>query len=184
MKVLFVHQNFPGQYLHLARHFGAHPEHQAVFITQRKNIDLPGVRKVVYQPRRTITPQVHHYLRESEAAVLNAQEVARVALDLRKAGFIPDVMLGHNGWGEIWYLKDIFPEAPLIGYFEFFYRITGADVGFDPADPVTPDTAPAAANQESRQSLGARHHGSGAVSHRMAEVCVSPTVPSHAQCHL
>jgi len=142
MKVLFVHQNFPGQYLHLARHFGSQSGHQAVFITQRKDADLPGVRKIVYKPRRTITPQVHHYLRESEAAVLNAQEVARVALDLRKAGFIPDVILGHNGWGEIWYLKDIFPEAALIGYFEFFYRMTGADVGFDPAEPVTPDTAP------------------------------------------
>jgi glycosyltransferase involved in cell wall biosynthesis len=142
MKALFVHQNFPGQYLHLARHFGAQAAHQAVFITQRQDADLPGVRKIVYKPRRTITPQVHHYLRESEAAVLNAQEVARVALDLRKAGFIPDVILGHNGWGEIWYLKDIFPEAPLIGYFEFFYRMTGADVGFDPAEPVTADTAP------------------------------------------
>jgi glycosyltransferase involved in cell wall biosynthesis len=142
MKVLCVHQNFPGQYLHLARHLGTQPEHQIVFITQRQEGELPGVRKIVYKPRRTISPQVHHYLRDSEAAVLNAQEVARIALDLRKAGFIPDVMLGHNGWGEIWYLKDIFPEAPLIGYFEFFYRMHGADVGFDPADPITPDTAP------------------------------------------
>ena len=142
MKVLCVHQNFPGQYLHLARHLGTQAEHQIVFITQRQDVDLPGVRKIVYKPRRTISPQVHHYLRDSEAAVLNAQEVARIALDLRKAGFIPDVMLGHNGWGEIWYLKDIFPEAPLIGYFEFFYRMQGADVGFDPADPITPDTAP------------------------------------------
>ncbi len=142
MKVLCVHQNFPGQYLHLARYLGTQTEHQVVFITQRQEVELPGVRKIVYKPRRTISPQVHHYLRESEAAVLNAQEVARIALDLRKAGFIPDVMLGHNGWGEIWYLKDIFPEAPLIGYFEFFYRMQGADVGFDPADPVTPDTAP------------------------------------------
>jgi glycosyltransferase involved in cell wall biosynthesis len=142
MKVLCVHQNFPGQYLHLARYLGSQSEHQVVFITQRQDVELPGVRKIVYKPRRTISPQVHHYLRESEAAVLNAQEVARIALDLRKAGFIPDVMLGHNGWGEIWYLKDIFPEAPLVGYFEFFYRMQGADVGFDPADPVTPDTAP------------------------------------------
>jgi glycosyltransferase involved in cell wall biosynthesis len=142
MKVLCVHQNFPGQYLHLVRHLGSQSDHQVVFITQRREVELPGVRKIIYKPRRTISPQVHHYLRESEAAVLNAQEVARVAMDLRKAGFIPDVMLGHNGWGEIWYLKDIFPEAPLIGYFEFFYRMTGADVGFDPAEPVTPDTAP------------------------------------------
>lgn len=142
MKVLLVHQNFPGQYLHLARYFGSQAGHQVVFITQRKDGEIPGVRKIAYKPRRTVTPQIHHYLREAEAAVLNAQEVARVAIDLRKSGFVPDVMLGHNGWGEIWYLKDIFPEATLIGYFEFFYRMTGADVGFDPAEPITPDTAP------------------------------------------
>jgi len=142
MKILFVHQNFPGQYLHLARYLGARSENQVVFITQRADGDLPGVRKIVYKPRRGISPQVHHYLRDAEAAVLNAQEVARIAMELRDTGFYPDVMLGHNGWGEIWYLKDIFPSAPLIGYFEFFYRLNGADVGFDPADPITPDTAP------------------------------------------
>jgi hypothetical protein len=142
MNVLFVHQNFPGQYLHLARRLGSLPGNRVVFITQRQDGAISGITKIVYRPKRTVTPQVHHYLREAEAAVLNAQEVARVALDLRNSGFIPDVMLGHNGWGEIWYLRDIFPRTPLIGYFEFFYRLHGADVGFDPADPVTPDTAP------------------------------------------
>jgi glycosyltransferase involved in cell wall biosynthesis len=66
----------------------------------------------------------------------------RVALDLKAAGFTPDVMLGHNGWGEIWYLKDVFPAAPLIGYFEFFYKSRGADVGFDPIEAEILDTAP------------------------------------------
>ena len=142
MKVLIVHQNFPGQYLQLARFLGAQGKHQVVFITQREDGSLPGVTKIVYKPRRTISVQTHHYLRDAEAAVLNAQEVARIAMDLRNSGFIPDVMLGHNGWGEIWYLKDIYPEVPLVGYFEFFYRMQGADVGFDPNDPVTVDTAP------------------------------------------
>jgi len=142
MKILLIHQNFPGQYRHLAQFLASHPEHRVVFISQRQEGSIPGVEKVLYQPRRSISPQQHHYLRESEAAVLNAQEVARVAIDLRRAGFIPDVILGHNGWGEIWYLKDIFPRALLIGYFEFFYRLHGADVGFDPADPITPDTGP------------------------------------------
>ncbi len=117
-------------------------KHQVVFITQRDEGSLPGVTKVVYKPRRGISVQTHHYLRDAEAAVLNAQEVARIATDLRNSGFHPDVMLGHNGWGEIWYLKDIFPDTPLVGYLEFFYRMHGADVGFDPNDPVTPDTAP------------------------------------------
>jgi glycosyltransferase involved in cell wall biosynthesis len=142
MKVLFVHQNFPGQYLHLARHLGADPRHQVVFLTQRTDATLPGVRKIVYQPARPITRGVHHYVRETEAGILNAQNVTRIALDLRDSGFVPDVMLGHNGWGEMWYLKDVFPNVPLIGYFEFFYKRFGADVGFDPQEKIIFDAAP------------------------------------------
>lgn len=142
MKLLFVHQNFPGQYLHLARYLGAHREHEIVFLTQRKDGALPGVNKIVYAPKRKPSRQTHHYLREAEAGVLNGQEVARAAFSLKKAGFVPDVMLGHNGWGEIWYLKDIYPKTPLIGYFEFFYRPEGADIEFEPGVSEQLDTAP------------------------------------------
>ena len=142
MKILFVHQNFPGQYLHLARHLGAQPGNEVVFITQRTDATLPGVKNIVYKPHRGVTQKQHHYLVDTEAGLLNAQAVARVALDLKQAGFVPDVMLGHNGWGETWYLKDVYPDTPLIGYFEFFYRFRGADVGFDPAEPDIFDTAP------------------------------------------
>ena len=142
MKVLFVHQNFPGQYLHLARHLGATAGNQVVFLTQRRGASLPGVRNIVYQPQRPVTPGVHHYLRETEAGVLNAQNVARIALDLKASGFVPDAMLGHNGWGELWYLKDVFPNTPLIGYFEFFYRRHGADVGFEPDANLIFDDGP------------------------------------------
>ena len=142
MKFLFVHQNFPGQYLHLVRHLAAIPGNEVVFITQREDGEMAGVRKLIYKPARAVTPDVHHYLRETEGAVLNAQNVARVALDLRNGGFVPDVMLAHNGWGEPWYLKDVFKTTPLIGYFEFFYRFEGADVGFEPGPPLIFDEAP------------------------------------------
>lgn len=142
MNILFVHQNFPGQYLHLARHLAAQPGNRVVCLTQRRDGDLPGVRKIVYRPRRPPSSDIHHYLRATEAGILNAQEVARAALDLKRSGFVPDVMVGHNGWGEIWYLKDVFPQTPLLGYFEFFYRTSGADVGFDPGVPSNFDTGP------------------------------------------
>jgi glycosyltransferase involved in cell wall biosynthesis len=142
MKFLFAHQNFPGQYLHLAKHLGSNPDNQVVFITQRRDAALPGVRNVIYKPQRAPCPETHHYLRETEGGVLNAQQVARVALSLKESGFVPDVMLGHNGWGEIWYLKDIFPQTPLIGYFEFFYRYEGADIEFEPGVSQQLDTAP------------------------------------------
>ena len=142
MKVLFVHQNFPGQYLHLARHLGSIPGNKVVSISQRADANLPGVKKVIYKPKRAPSPHTHHYIRETEAGILNAQQVARAALTLRDSGFVPDVMLGHNGWGEIWYLKDVFPKTPLIGYFEFFYRNRGADVDFEPSSAEKFDTAP------------------------------------------
>lgn len=142
MKILIVHQNFPGQYLHLARYLGSIPGNEVMFITQRKDGQLPGVRKIVYQPKRQPSKGTHHYLTETEGAILNAQEVLRVALSLKESGFTPDIMLGHNGWGETWYLKDVFPNTPLIGYFEFFYQAYGADVDFEPGTTLTPDTAP------------------------------------------
>jgi glycosyltransferase involved in cell wall biosynthesis len=142
MRILFVHQNFPGQYLHIARHLGAIEGNEVVFITQRTDADLPGVKKIVYKPAREVTRGIHHYLRETEAGVLNAQNVARVAMSLKDSGFVPDVMLAHNGWGELWYLKEVFPNTPLIGYFEFFYQHHGADVGFEPGPPLIFDVGP------------------------------------------
>ncbi|CAD5199457.1 glycosyltransferase family 4 protein [Pseudomonas sp. FEN] len=142
MKILFVHQNFPGQYLHLARFLSADPSHEVVFITQRKAATLPRLKTIRYQPSRRVTPNLHHYLVDAEAGILNAQAVVRVALDLKQSGFVPDVMLGHNGWGEIWYLKEVYPQAPLLGYFEFFYHLRGADVDFDPAVSPPFDSGP------------------------------------------
>ena len=139
MKILFVHQNFPGQYLHLARHLASQPGNEVIFLTQRTEGELPGVRKIVYKRHREASKDVHRYLRDTEIAVLNAQAVARVALALKRSGFVPDLMIGHNAWGEIWYLKDVYPRTPLLGYFEFFYRAQGADVGFDPVESDSVD---------------------------------------------
>lgn len=142
MKILFLHQNFPGQYKHLARHLGAVPDNQVIFITQREDASLPGVSKIVYKPERRGADGLHPYLHETEAGVINAQHVARIALQLREKGFVPDVVFGHNGWGEPWYIKEVWPDVPLIGYFEFFFRLHGTDVGFEPGARVDFDAGP------------------------------------------
>lgn len=142
MKILFTHQNFPGQYLHVARYLASVSGNEVVFVTQRKDVNIPGIKKLVYSPKRKVTPGIHHYISDVENSILNAQEVARAAYAIKQSGFTPDIMLGHNGWGEIWYLKDIFPSSPLIGYFEFYYRSKGADVAFDPKTTTGLDTGP------------------------------------------
>lgn len=139
MKILAIHQNFPGQYKHLLFHLGASGKHEIIGVGQHRRADIPGVRTILYKPSRAVRTDAHHYLRTTENAVLNGQAVLRVCMDLRSKGFRPDVILGHAGWGETLYLKDVYPDVPLIGYFEFFYRAVGADVGFDPEYPASFD---------------------------------------------
>jgi len=140
MRILFVHQNFPGQYRHILKHFAADSDNEIVFLAQNAHAEFPGIRKLVYQIRREPGRGTHHYLRPLERAVLHGQEVARAALALKEQGFVPDIMIGHNAWGETLYLKDAFPDAPLLSYFEFFYSEHGLDVDFDPEFPPSIDT--------------------------------------------
>ena len=139
MKYLFVHQNFPGQFVHVARHL-AKIGHEVSFITQPRAAEIPGVRKFEYRPA-LCGPDAHPYLREFESGVENGLAVARLCEWLKRDGFAPDIVIGHNGWGEILYVKDVWPHTPLLGYFEFFYRARGADVDFDPEFPPEPDAA-------------------------------------------
>lgn len=141
MKLLFVHQNCPGQFKHLAPHLAAMPGNQVVFITRPGKPDLPGIRKIEYAPRRNPSDRTHRYLRLVEEGVLNGQAVARVADGLRKEGFAPDVIVAHMGWGEALYLKEIWPQAKLLGYFEWYYHSRGSDVGFLEQTPPSLDIA-------------------------------------------
>ncbi|HWB48238.1 MAG TPA: glycosyltransferase family 4 protein [Stellaceae bacterium] len=130
MNWLFIHQNFPGQYVHAARHLAAAGE-QVVFITQQRERELLGVRKIVYAPTRS-PGGMHAFLHDFNAAVENGLAVARVCEELKRSGFVPDLVIGHNGWGELLYVKDCFPSVPLLGYFEFYYRSYDSDLDFDP----------------------------------------------------
>jgi glycosyltransferase involved in cell wall biosynthesis len=140
MKLLFIHQNFPGQYVHAARHL-ARAGHEVTFITQPRQARIEGIRKLEYQPRPASDGAAHPYLRELENGVANGLEVAKLCHWLDRDGFVPDIVIGHNGWGEILYIKDVWPQVPLLGYFEFFYRASGSDVDFDREFPPEPDAA-------------------------------------------
>ena len=137
MKFLFIHQNFPGQYVHIVCYL-AQAGHQVTFITQPRSAEIAGVRKLEYQP---VVPELcgQAYLRELENSLANGLAVARLCEWLNRDGFVPDIIIGHNGWGEILYIKDVWPHVPLLGYFEFFYRASGSDVDFDSEFPPEAD---------------------------------------------
>ncbi|KGF71964.1 glycosyl transferase family 1 [Neosynechococcus sphagnicola sy1] len=142
MRVLFLHTNFPAQYRHVALALSQDPKNQVVFGTQNQEVELGGIRKAIFQPSREAHPSTHHYIRPLESAVLNGQAVFRLANQLQAAGFVPDVICGHSGWGPTLYMKDVFPKTPLLCYFEWFYHARGSDADFDPAAPLAMDDLP------------------------------------------
>ncbi|MCW5751226.1 MAG: glycosyltransferase family 4 protein [Alphaproteobacteria bacterium] len=134
MRVLFLHNNFPAQYRFVATALAADPRNRVVFGTANANGELPGVTRVHYKPARAASPATHHYIRNLEEAVLTGQAVYRMALELKRQGFEPDIVCGHSGWGPTLYVKDAFPKTKLLCYFEWFYRSRGSDADFvDPA---------------------------------------------------
>ena len=139
MKFLFVHQNFPGQYLHVVRHL--HQTGHAVrFVTQRRDREIEGVETLEYLPL-PVSTGVQPYLLDLEANMMNGLAVARLCEGLKRDGFTPDIVIGHTGWGELLFVKDVWPGVPLLGYFEFFYRFSGSDLDFDPEFLPVPEDA-------------------------------------------
>jgi glycosyltransferase involved in cell wall biosynthesis len=139
MRLLFVHQNFPGQYRHLAAHYARQSGNQVVGLGEKANVlrqpRLPGVQRLGYELKELEKPDPFN------ASVLKAihrgKRVAAGALHLKRQGFSPDVIFAHIGWGEALFLKDIFPKARVLLYCEFFYRAGGADLGFDAEFPAS-----------------------------------------------
>ena len=141
MRVLFVHQSFPGQYRHLATALAALPEHEVVGLGEQDLGLLPGVRHVRYPAPEGAGQATHNYLRPMEAAVRRGQAVARAGEALKAHGFRPDLVCCHPGWGEGLFLRDVFPDARLLYNFEFHYAARGADLGFGERGPATLDEA-------------------------------------------
>lgn len=136
LRALFVHQNFPGQYARLAPALAARPGVTVVGMGEKPGYTAPGVRYIATGKPNPAAEQTHRYVRPLEGAVRRGQLVAQKALDLQRRGFSPDVIVCHPGWGEGLFLKDVFPRARCLFYWEFFYAIEGQDLGFDPTQPA------------------------------------------------
>jgi glycosyltransferase involved in cell wall biosynthesis len=135
---LFVHQNFPAQYRHVAAHL-AKEGNRVVAIGDKANVvrrsaQIGGVTLLGYSmiEKKEFDPFSASVLK----AIDRGRAVAASAARLKSEGFRPDVVFAHIGWGEALFLKEIFPEAKLLLYGEFFYRSRGSDVGFDPEFPL------------------------------------------------
>jgi glycosyltransferase involved in cell wall biosynthesis len=104
-------------------------------------------------------------LRHFAGHVARADALAQVLLRQKKEGLNPDIILAHPGWGEGLYLKEIFPKAKLIYFFEFFFSTTEYNINFDAEFPAT-------LNQQLNYRMS---NNAALISLNLADVGVSPT---------
>ena len=137
MNILFIHQNFPGQFKHLAPAL-AQRGHRVIALTMQKVKDTQwqGVELVPYAVSQGSTPGAHPWVVDFETKIIRAEGAFRACLALKDQGFEPDAIIAHPGWGESLFLKEVWPKAKLGVFCEFFYLAEGADTGFDPEFPV------------------------------------------------
>ena len=132
MKILFVHQNFPGQFLHVAPAL-ARRGHDVLALTASTNQRRFSVNSARYQisdrkfPKETFGMAAH--FAEKSARGMDA---ALAAAQLKRSGYEPDIIFSHIGWGEGLFLKEVWPKAKKIVYAEFFYAPYGRDTNFEP----------------------------------------------------
>jgi glycosyltransferase involved in cell wall biosynthesis len=131
-RILLIHQNFPGQFKHLAPEL-ARQGHEVVALgINAAQVEMPGVRYFQYrlpEPPRGAGPD---FINELHTKVIRGQAAAAAMEQLKAAGFTPDVVFAHPGWGEAFFISDVFPAARLLVYAEYFYGSAGGDTGFDP----------------------------------------------------
>jgi glycosyltransferase involved in cell wall biosynthesis len=137
MNVLFVHNNFPGQYQHIARALARDPQVRMVAIGSSASQEMNGVKLLRYSLRDVDVSATHPFARRFDMECHRAEQVLYALSSLASSGFVPDLIMAHPGWGETLPLRTIFPDARILLYCEFFYGMHGRDVGFDPEFPET-----------------------------------------------
>jgi glycosyltransferase involved in cell wall biosynthesis len=129
-RILFVHNNFPGRFEFLLPSLRS-AGHQCVAIAQGGR-QVDGIPLMTWKASRSSTPGLFDLAVRAEADLIRGRAAADCALQLKASGFVPDLIIGHPAWGEVTFMKEIFPEARQILVGEFYYKSKGGDVGFDP----------------------------------------------------
>ncbi len=144
MDVLFAHPNFPGQFRKVASALATIPGVRVQGLGDaswmKDVVPLEGIPVIGYPtPPEGDADQLHPWTRRFDASVRRGQQVISTLAPYKEAGFEPDVIVTHPGWGDAYFLRDFFPGAKVVGLFEYYYHARGADVGFDPEFPASLD---------------------------------------------
>lgn len=135
-RILFVHANFPGQFRHLAPALAQRGDDvRAVSLnTPPEASSFPVVQARL---ARGNSADLDPLIRQLDSKLIRGRATQEVLKEWRLQGWLPDLVVGHSGWGDMMAIRELFPQAKIIGWFEFYYHATGLDADFDPEFPLS-----------------------------------------------
>ncbi len=97
MHVLFVHQNFPAQFGHIAGHLIKQRGWTCTFVSETPSGNVSGIQKIQYKAAGGARASTHYCSRTFENSIAHAHgvfEACKAHPQIR-----PDLIVGHSGFG-------------------------------------------------------------------------------------
>ena len=133
--VLFVHNGASGRFAFLAAALRERGWTGAL-INGPSGTDLEGMASIRWRPSGPQQGSPRRLVRQAESQLVAGARGAQAAMELRRNGFRPDLIIGHPSWGEMLFLAEVFPDTRQIQVGEFYYRTRGGSFNFDPEFPT------------------------------------------------
>jgi hypothetical protein len=127
LNILFVHQNFTGQFKHLAPAL-VQRDHSVKALRQAQK-SLPfssqGVILEQWQAQRGTCLDAHPWAQVTETKLIRAEAAAVAADELIRKGWSPVLIVGQPGWGEMLFLHHIWPQVRQLYFLGFSTGLPG-----------------------------------------------------------
>ncbi len=159
MELLLIHQNHPGQFRDLIPALERRGHHVLGLGATPRGQRFDYAWQAPALPEDLADPLL-------ETSLRRAARVQERCLQLRDQGCRPDAVVAHSGWGELLYLRDVWPRAVLIAYPELYAAPHLLGYGFD-ADLGEPSPA--------QRAHWRRGNLMGLAAIADADACVVPT---------
>lgn len=134
LRLLLVHQNFPGQFRQLAPYLQARGHELVAVGSHQRPVSLAARILRYPEPAKPQVPLSYSAGLWHEA-LQRAEAVAQLAAGLAAEGWQPDRILAHSGWGETLGLSAVWPTVPQILWPELWVRPEHGGFGCDPQKP-------------------------------------------------
>jgi len=133
VKLLLIHQNFPGQFRQLAPHLAQRGHELVAFCSHQRPVAVAGQLMRYSEPAKLAGVPLGTQLWHD--GLQRAAAVARLCDQLRQQGWMPDRILAHTGWGETLGIAEVWPTVPQIVWPELWVQPQHGGFGVDPEKP-------------------------------------------------